>query len=106
MQFTILGSGSAGNCAYIETAEERVLVDAGFSPRQIRQRLARIGRTPEKLTATRVTDSPGEASSTTMISVSGVACCRMVARQTWSKSGLLWLGITMERLGGKRILPN
>ena len=49
--FTILGSGSAGNCAYIETSEERVLVDAGFSPRQIRQRLARIGRTPEKLTA-------------------------------------------------------
>jgi phosphoribosyl 1,2-cyclic phosphodiesterase len=49
--FTILGSGSAGNCAYVETAEARVLVDAGFSPRQIRQRLAGIGRTPEKLTA-------------------------------------------------------
>ncbi len=49
--FTILGSGSAGNCAYVETAEARVLVDAGFSPRQIRQRLATIGRTPENLTA-------------------------------------------------------
>lgn len=35
----------------METAEARVLVDAGFSPRQIRQRLAGIGRTPEKLTA-------------------------------------------------------
>lgn len=51
VKFTILGSGSAGNCAYVETAEARVLVDAGFSPRQIRQRLAGIGRTPEKLTA-------------------------------------------------------
>ncbi len=51
VHFTILGSGSAGNCAYVETAEARVLVDAGFSPRQIRQRLATIGRTPEKLTA-------------------------------------------------------
>jgi phosphoribosyl 1,2-cyclic phosphodiesterase len=51
VKFTILGSGSSGNCAYIETAETRVLIDAGFSPRQIRQRLATIGRTPENLTA-------------------------------------------------------
>ena len=55
VKFTILGSGSGGNCAYIETAEARVLVDAGFSPRQIRQRLAGIGRTPENLTAILVT---------------------------------------------------
>ena len=32
VKFTILGSGSAGNCAYIETPEARILVDAGFSP--------------------------------------------------------------------------
>ena len=54
-KLTILGSGSSGNCAYIETDEVRVLVDAGFSPRQIRQRLATIGRTPESLTAIFVT---------------------------------------------------
>jgi phosphoribosyl 1,2-cyclic phosphodiesterase len=46
-----LGSGSAGNCAYVETGETRILVDAGFSPRQIRNRLATIGRTPENLSA-------------------------------------------------------
>ena len=55
VKFTILGSGSAGNCAYLETDEARVLVDAGFSPRQIRQRLASIGRAPENLTAILVT---------------------------------------------------
>jgi phosphoribosyl 1,2-cyclic phosphodiesterase len=55
VKFTILGSGSAGNCAYIETAEARILVDAGFSPRQIRTRLAAIGRTPENLTAILIT---------------------------------------------------
>ena len=49
MQLTILGSGSSGNCAYVETDETRLLVDAGFSPRQIRQRLAGLGRTPENL---------------------------------------------------------
>lgn len=47
--FTILGSGSGGNCAYLETDETRLLIDAGFSGRQIRQRLAGIGRTPESL---------------------------------------------------------
>ena len=54
-RFTILGSGSSGNCAYIETESSRVLVDAGFSPRQIRQRLAMIGRTPENLSAIFIT---------------------------------------------------
>ncbi len=52
---TILGSGSGGNCAYIETAETRLLVDAGFSARQIRQRLASISRAPENLTAILIT---------------------------------------------------
>jgi phosphoribosyl 1,2-cyclic phosphodiesterase len=55
VKFTILGSGSSGNCAYIETDEARILVDAGFSPRQIRQRLATISRVPENLTAILVT---------------------------------------------------
>lgn len=52
---TILGSGSSGNCAYVETDEARVLVDAGFSLRQIRQRLAGIGRAPENLSAILIT---------------------------------------------------
>ena len=55
VHFTILGSGSAGNSAYLESGETRVLVDAGFSPRQIRQRLASIGRAPENLTAILIT---------------------------------------------------
>jgi phosphoribosyl 1,2-cyclic phosphodiesterase len=48
-RLTILGSGSAGNCAYLETEETRLLIDTGFSARQIRQRLATIGRAPEGL---------------------------------------------------------
>ena len=49
MQLTILGSGSNGNCAYLETAETRLLIDAGFNPKQIRTRLATISRVPENL---------------------------------------------------------
>lgn len=55
VRLTILGSGSSGNCAYLETGETRILIDAGFSPRQIRHRLASIGRAPENLTGILVT---------------------------------------------------
>ncbi len=55
VKLTILGSGSSGNCAYVETDEVRILVDAGFSLRQIRLRLASIGRAPENLSAILVT---------------------------------------------------
>lgn len=49
VQLTILGSGSAGNCAYLETPGTRLLIDAGFSGRQTRHRLATISRSPESV---------------------------------------------------------
>jgi phosphoribosyl 1,2-cyclic phosphodiesterase len=55
VHLTILGSGSSGNCAYVEAGETRLLVDAGFSLRQIRQRLATIGRVPENLSGILIT---------------------------------------------------
>jgi phosphoribosyl 1,2-cyclic phosphodiesterase len=48
---TILGSGSSGNCAFVETPRLRLLVDAGFSGRQIATRLASIGRKLEEINA-------------------------------------------------------
>jgi phosphoribosyl 1,2-cyclic phosphodiesterase len=39
----------------VETDEARILIDAGFSLRQIRQRLASIGRVPENLTGILIT---------------------------------------------------
>lgn len=44
-----LGSGSAGNCALVESARCRVLVDAGLSARQIVLRLAEAGVDPSQL---------------------------------------------------------
>jgi phosphoribosyl 1,2-cyclic phosphodiesterase len=49
VQLTILGSGSGGNCSYVETAETRLLIDAGFSGRQVRQRMATIARSPDSI---------------------------------------------------------
>src|SRR5437870_5145805 len=55
VQLTILGSGSSGNCAFLESSETRLLVDAGLSGRQIRHRLLTIGRTPESLSGILIT---------------------------------------------------
>lgn len=60
VRFTILGSGSGGNCAYLETEDTRLLIDAGFSGRQIRQRLALLGKSPESLHGILVTHEHGD----------------------------------------------
>ena len=48
-QITLLGSGSAGNSALIETSGCRLLVDGGLSARQITTRLATLGVDPISL---------------------------------------------------------
>jgi phosphoribosyl 1,2-cyclic phosphodiesterase len=42
MRFSLLGSGSSGNVAYIEAGGTRVLVDAGLSKAEINRRLTRL----------------------------------------------------------------
>ncbi len=49
LRVTILGSGSGGNCALVEGGGTRLLVDAGFSGRQIRERLASADRRLEDI---------------------------------------------------------
>ncbi len=43
---TILGSGSAGNCALVETPHSRLLIDGGLSARQMVLRLQQCGVNP------------------------------------------------------------
>ena len=43
---TMLGSGSAGNCALVESGQCRLLIDGGLSARQITRRLEGIGIHP------------------------------------------------------------
>src|SRR3954471_18880421 len=55
MKLWILGSGSSGNSVLIETERSRILVDACFSPRVLKQRLAHAGVAPESIEAVVVT---------------------------------------------------
>jgi phosphoribosyl 1,2-cyclic phosphodiesterase len=55
LRFTVLASGSSGNCAYLETTSDtgstRLLIDAGVSGRRIDQALAALGRSLEQVEA-------------------------------------------------------
>ena len=43
MRFASLGSGSRGNALLVEAGNTRVLIDAGFGPREMSRRLERLG---------------------------------------------------------------
>ena len=51
MRFCILGSGSSGNAALLVTENARVLVDAGLSVRRMKQLLAAVGESLERIDA-------------------------------------------------------
>ena len=55
MKFCVLGSGSKGNSIYIESGSTAILVDGGFSGKEIAGRLSRIGRDIDCLKAVFVT---------------------------------------------------
>lgn len=55
MQFSVLGSGSRGNCVYIEENNKGILIDNGFSGKEVEKRLAAIGRSLDNLLAICVT---------------------------------------------------
>jgi phosphoribosyl 1,2-cyclic phosphodiesterase len=49
MRVCVLGSGSSGNCTYVEHGLTRLLVDAGLRAKEIVKRLLLIGIEPETL---------------------------------------------------------
>lgn len=55
LRFSILASGSSGNCTYIETSQKKFLVDAGLSGKKIQQLMYQINRDLEEVDALFVT---------------------------------------------------
>ncbi len=60
MRFASLGSGSRGNGTVIEVKGTLLLLDNGFTIAQTEQRLARLGKTPQDLSAIIVTHEHGD----------------------------------------------
>jgi phosphoribosyl 1,2-cyclic phosphodiesterase len=59
-RFRILGSGSSGNAALLETESTRVLIDAGFSGRKLRQMLHESGTSMDDVDAIFLTHEHGD----------------------------------------------
>ncbi len=55
MRFASLGSGSRGNALLVESGTTRLLVDAGFGPREMSRRLQRLGTAADEIDAVLVT---------------------------------------------------
>lgn len=55
MRFASLGSGSSGNALLVESGGTRILLDCGFGPGEIAERLGRLGLEPAGLDAIVVT---------------------------------------------------
>jgi phosphoribosyl 1,2-cyclic phosphodiesterase len=60
LRLCVLGSGSSGNCVVIESGSHRLLVDAGFSCKQIEKRLLAVGVEPGTIGSIVVTHEHGD----------------------------------------------
>ncbi len=60
MRFAVLGSGSSGNSVLVWGGETHILIDAGFSGKELARRLGVLGLTPECLSAIVVTHEHGD----------------------------------------------
>ena len=91
MRFACLCSGSEGNGLVVEVGHTRLLLDCGFGIADTVQRLARLGLTPEQLSAVVVTHEHGDH-------INGVA--RLSRRHNipvWLSFGTLqWLAEELE----------
>jgi phosphoribosyl 1,2-cyclic phosphodiesterase len=60
MRVTVLGSGSGGNATLVDAGEARILVDAGFSGRDIERRMAEAEVDPASISAIVITHDHGD----------------------------------------------
>lgn len=60
MRLTVLGSGSRGNALLVESGEDALLVDAGFSFRELQRRAEQSGRDLSKVRIVALTHEHGD----------------------------------------------
>lgn len=60
MRFSVLGSGSKGNCTLVESGSTRLLIDNGFSGKELLRRLSCVGVSAESLSGLVITHEHGD----------------------------------------------
>jgi len=101
VRFASLGSGSRGNALVVEAEAEgrctRVLLDCGFGPRELAQRLARLGLAPEDLDAIVLTHEHSDHSAGVL------ACARRQQIEVFLTHGTLGAMSAMGAAGSGAI---
>lgn len=80
LTFCSLGSGSQGNAVYVSDGETSVLIDAGFSGKELQKRMAAAGLNPSALSAVVVTHEHQDH-----LKGVGIICRRLSAAAWFSK---------------------
>lgn len=60
LRYASLGSGSQGNGTLVQSAEQLLLIDCGFTIKEVERRLQRLGASPSDITAILVTHEHGD----------------------------------------------
>jgi phosphoribosyl 1,2-cyclic phosphodiesterase len=60
MRVTVLGSGSGGNATLVEAGDVRILIDAGFSGRDLERRMLEVGVDPASISGIIITHDHGD----------------------------------------------
>src|SRR6516225_3937176 len=91
MKFRNLGSGSGGNSTLVKASQgitsTRLLVDAGFSVRELVRRLARAGCAPEEVDAVFVTHEHGDHIGCALAFAAKYRLPLIMSRGTWRAVG-------------------
>ncbi|MFN3305112.1 MAG: MBL fold metallo-hydrolase [Roseateles sp.] len=91
MRFCSLGSGSGGNATLVEASQgittTRVLIDAGFSERELSRRLARAGCTAADIDAVFVTHEHGDHVGCALSFAQRYGIPLITSRGTWRAIG-------------------
>jgi len=91
MRFCSLGSGSSGNSTLVEASQgitsTRLLVDAGFSVRELVKRLARAGCEPQDIDAVFITHEHGDHIGCALAFSARYRIPLITSRGTWRAVG-------------------
>lgn len=102
LRLCVLGSGSAGNSVVVESGSHRLLIDAGFSCRQLEKRLQAVGVDPATVSAIVLTHEHGDHVRGAALFARRYEATIFGTRGTLEKSGLAAKPVKTRELESSR----